>query len=70
MARKVKVNITMDSELLQRGQEEAEARGVSFSGYISFILSERLEQKKAVFLLDELMTEYKKQQQTDAEGQE
>lgn len=57
------ISISLDEEVLKEIKGEAERKGVSISGYISFVCSERIEQQKAVALMAEVMEKVKQEQE-------
>ncbi|MBK0403892.1 hypothetical protein I5M27_12930 [Adhaeribacter sp. BT258] len=46
-AEKVKLNIQMEKELLEKGKEHARKKGISFAGLIRQLLIEDMEKVKA-----------------------
>lgn len=66
---KVKANLSFDSELLQQIKQEAEKKGVSLSGYISFVCSEKMDQNKAIGVMGELLEQVKKQESNEGQAE-
>lgn len=56
---KVKKTLSFDKDLLERMQEEADKKGITLSGYLSFVVSEKMEQMKTVGLLSDIMEQVK-----------
>jgi len=61
MAKKV-INITMDVDLYNLIKKEADKKGVSFSGYLSFVCADKIQQDNAVGVLEEVIDMMKKEQ--------
>lgn len=59
---KIRINITIDSELHEKLKTEAEKKGVSLSSYMSFICAEKLETKQALGVIEEMMVMMKAQE--------
>lgn len=64
---KIKVNLSMDSELHEQIKAEADRKGVSVSGYISFVVAEKMEQNKAMGIMGELLEQVKKQESNEGQ---
>lgn len=59
---KVRANLSFDSELLVQMKQEADKKGVSLSGYISFVCAEKMDTNKAIGVMGELLEQVKKQE--------
>lgn len=66
---KIRVNLSMDSELHEQIKAEADRKGVSVSGYISFVVAEKMEQNKAIGVMGELLEQVKVQEAKEKEKQ-
>jgi len=61
MAKKT-ISMTIDVELYDQIKQEADKKGVSFSGYVSFVCAEKIQQNTAVTVLSEALEMMKNEQ--------